>query len=109
MNDIIGALEADHEAAPEAAGAVNTNNVNQDRAEKEPRNSRSLVVDIHLPPASEEEEHTQQTEHVLQVPTSRPCKHELNRFQRCYSDGSQASPKRKAKVFFLNVRNQGAR
>jgi len=39
--------------------------------------SRSLVVDVHLPPE----------DHSL-----RPFKHEINRFQRCYSDGSQSSP-----------------
>ena len=87
--------------------------------ETESRNSRSLVVDIHLPPATEEDEEDEDIEannvglqhsslgglqeHHIQLPVavptaSRPCKHEVNRFQRCYSDGSQASPKKKAKA-----------
>ena len=102
MNDIIGTLEADHISAPiPASGASN---------KKESRNSRSLVVDIHLPPATSEDE----DEEMMQPPqpsscsnivatsasasSNRPCKHEVNRFQRCYSDGSQSSPKRKSKV-----------
>ena len=88
MNDIIGTLEADH-----------VNNVSESINDtSEVRNSRSLVVDIHLPPASEDEEEDEEKPPIPVVPTSRPFKHEVNRFQRCYSDGSQASPKRKAKV-----------
>ena len=102
MNDIIGTLEADHISAPMPASEASN--------KKESRNSRSLVVDIHLPPATSEDDE----EEMMQPPqpsscsnivasastasTSRPCKHEVNRFQRCYSDGSQSSPKRKSKV-----------
>lgn len=82
MNDIIGTLEAEIEAPNEV---------------EESRNSRSLVVDIHLPPADDEDEKEAEIEQPQQ-PATRPCKHEVNRFQRCYSDGSQASPKKKAKV-----------
>lgn len=101
MNDIIGTLEADHVTLN--GGSQVTNEV--ETTSTEPRNSRSLVVDIHLPPASEDDELEQEEqEKVMQqqqqppAATSRPCKHEVNRFQRCYSDGSQASPKKKAKV-----------
>ena len=67
---------------------------------------RSLVVDIHLPPASEDDEDESEVEKAPMPVQSvaqpqqpqRPFKHEVNRFQRCYSDGSQASPKRKGKV-----------
>ena len=69
-------------------------------------NFRSLVVDIHLPPASEDDEDESEVEKAPMPVQSvaqpqqpqRPFKHEVNRFQRCYSDGSQASPKRKGKV-----------
>ena len=95
MNDIIGTLEADHISTPSGATGGSSSN-----KENESRNSRSLVVDIHLPPASEDDE--AEPEACSNVPVNtRPCKHEVNRFQRCYSDGSQASPKRKAKVTFL--------
>lgn len=101
MNDIIGTLEADHVTLN--GGSQVTNEV--ETTSTEPRNSRSLVVDIHLPPASEDDDELEQEEQekVMQqqqppAATSRPCKHEVNRFQRCYSDGSQASPKKKAKV-----------
>merc|ERR1712051_402860 len=120
MNDIIGELEADHEAAVNAAEAAAAG-ISGSEMKTESRNSRSLVVgvDIHLPPATsateeDEEEDAnnvqQQHQELLQQPpqpqqppvtvaaASRPCKHEVNRFQRCYSDGSQASPKKKAKV-----------
>ena len=90
VNGIIGSLEAEHKKESSASSV---------------RNSRSLVVDIHLPPASEDDYEdledfsssnmTTEAANVL-PPASRPCKHEVNRFQRCYSDGSQASPKRKA-------------
>ena len=90
MNDIIGTLEADH---------VNTG-LECINDTSEVRNSRSLVVDIHLPPASEDEEEDEEKPPIPVVPASRPFKHEVNRFQRCYSDGSQASPKRKAKVSY---------
>ena len=94
MNDIIGTLEADHISTPSGATGGSSSN-----KENESRNSRSLVVDIHLPPASEDDE--AEPEACSNVPVNtRPCKHEVNRFQRCYSDGSQASPKRKAKVTF---------
>merc|ERR1711936_405404 len=89
MNDIIGALEADH------VKVKNKEPTNE--TDDEIRNSRSLVVDIHLPPASEDEE-VEEKPPVLSVPTSRPFKHEVNRFQRCYSDGSQSSPKRKGRA-----------
>ena len=119
MNDIIGALEADHEAAVNAASAAAVVAMvaagkTASEIETETRNSRSLVVDIHLPPATEEDDDMEDEaasnlglqhhqEHQIQPPaavttTSRPCKHEVNRFQRCYSDGSQASPKKKAKA-----------
>ena len=122
MNDIIGALEADHEAAVNAASAAAAvaalaaaAGKTASEIETETRNSRSLVVDIHLPPATEDDEDMEDEaasnlglqhglqEHHIQPPvavttTSRPCKHEVNRFQRCYSDGSQASPKKKAKA-----------
>ena len=90
-------LEADH------VKVKNKEPINE--TDGEIRNSRSLVVDIHLPPASEDEE-VEEKPPVLSVPTSRPFKHEVNRFQRCYSDGSQSSPKRKGKVRkfrFLNA------
>ena len=65
-----------------------------------------MVVDIHLPPASEDDEDESEVEKAPMPVQSvaqpqqpqRPFKHEVNRFQRCYSDGSQASPKRKGKV-----------
>ena len=116
MNDIIGALEADHEAAVNAASAAAAAvamaaGKTASEIETESRNSRSLVVDIHLPPATEEDEeddgnnvqqqnleHHQQQPPIAVAAASRPCKHEVNRFQRCYSDGSQASPKKKAKA-----------
>ena len=128
MNDIIGALEADHEASMMSAAKKHKNNHGLStntgcskisskngskigskslcaEFESESRNnSRSLVVDIHLPPASEDDEElsaaSMQTSLQPQQPATqnRPCKHEVNRFQRCYSDGSQASPKKKAKV-----------
>jgi hypothetical protein len=100
MNDIIGTLEADHLAAASTKCSATEDN--------ESRNSRSLVVDIHLPPASEASEDeavsSSSAANVVSggnaLTVSRPCKHELNRFQRCYSDGSQGSPKRKAKVLY---------
>ena len=108
MNDIIGALEADHEASVNAAAAAAAAaSKTASEIDAEPRNSRSLVVDIHLPPTTEAEDEgdannvQQQQEQQPQVAVaaaSRPCKHEVNRFQRCYSDGSQASPKKKAKA-----------
>ena len=99
MNDIIGTLEADHISPPIPVGLPAN-------PEKESRNSRSLVVDIHLPPASEDDEDEEQPQScstVAPASTSRPCKHEVNRFQRCYSDGSQSSPKRKSKVKIQGV------
>ena len=57
MNDIIGALEADHEASVNAAaGAVSSVSKTASDIEAEPRNSRSLVVDIHLPPTADVED-----------------------------------------------------
>ena len=104
MNDIIGTLEADHISPQNVATGGSSSN-----KENESRNSRSLVVDIHLPPASEDDDEAE-PEACSNVPVStRPCKHEVNRFQRCYSDGSQASPKRKAKVTFLvSIKSCGA-
>ena len=61
--------------------------------------SSSLVVDVHLPP----EERQQQQQHQQQ---QKLCKHSVSRFQRCYSDGSQAqspSAKRKVSLSFLNL------
>ena len=59
----------------------------------------SLVVDVHLPPqkgASPSPNSASANPNA--TPPTKPCKHSVNRFQRCYSDGSQASPKRKGKV-----------
>ena len=73
-----------------------------------------MVVDIHLPPASEDDEDESEVEKSAtpvqsvvqpQQQPQRPFKHEVNRFQRCYSDGSQASPKRKGKVKTLKFYN----
>ena len=106
MNDIIGALEADHELALKTKNdKLGKNGKLNELESRETRNSRSLVVDIHLPPTSEDLEdsdtnstHQIQNQNQNTSGSSRPCKHEVNRFQRCYSDGSQASPKKKAKV-----------
>ena len=54
--------------------------------------SSSLVVDVHLPPEERQQQQQQQQQQKL-------CKHSVSRFQRCYSDGSQAqSPNAKRKV-----------
>ncbi len=91
MNDIIGTLEADH------VGLNNGSSQADNEMETASRNSRSLVVDIHLPPSMASEDKSS-LQNQTNTSTPRPCKHEVNRFQRCYSDGSQASPKKKAKV-----------
>ena len=56
MNDIIGALEADHEASVNAAAGAVSASKTASEIEAEPRNSRSLVVDIHLPPTTDAED-----------------------------------------------------
>ena len=58
------------------------------------RTSGSLVVDVHIPAESSEEGDFA----TGNGRNSRPCKHSVNRFQRCYSSGSHGSPKRKEKV-----------
>merc|ERR1712051_829716 len=75
MNDIIGELEADHEAAVNAAEAAAAG-ISGSEMKTESRNSRSLVVgvDIHLPPATsateedEEEDANNQHQELLQQP-----------------------------------------
>lgn len=47
--------------------------------------SGSLVVDVHIPPET------------------KICKHSVNRSQRCYSDSSQASPKRKVSILYFTL------
>ncbi len=96
VNSIIGSLENEEES-------------------KRGLTSRSLVVDIHVPPPEpevdndidnlgepevDEEEDAVSLNVTTTTSAARPCKHEVNRFQRCYSDGSTASPnlKRKGKV-----------
>ena len=117
VNSIIGTLEAEENPASKTASNAT---------------SRSLVVDIHLPPPDEleaqvavdgdspptsrgrnnEDEavsvngngvsaNNSAVASAASASSARPCKHEVNRFQRCYSDGSQSSPKRKSKVRIL--------
>ena len=74
--------------------------------------ARSLVVDIHIPPNEDEHflisemnskpiESTSGSAFSRKDDTSfRPCKHEVNRSQRCYSDTSHLDKKRKYKVIF---------
>ena len=60
--------------------------------------STSLVVDVHIPPLTDEGESS-----GVSAVSRLPCKHEVNRFQRCYSDGHQSSPKWKGKVSFFTI------
>ena len=71
--------------------------------------ARSLIVDIHIPPNNEDssffDEEETKMKGVVETNTSRkddstlrPCKHEINRSQRCYSDTSHLDKKRKHKV-----------
>ena len=74
--------------------------------------ARSLVVDIHIPPNEDERfyisemsstpiDGTQDSTFARKEDSSfRPCKHEVNRSQRCYSDTSHLDKKRKYKVYF---------
>lgn len=63
------------------------------------RASASLVVDVHIQPELDlrQEQPMASEEGVV---AKKQCKHSMLRFQRCYSDTTQASPKRKAKVRF---------
>lgn len=115
VHDILGVLEADHdkdvknrqdsqvenqktkdtsssESAAPSQGASGQNHLSMVATSA---TSRSLVVDVHLPPAEEIVHEGGNSDTASSL--VRPCKHEINRFQRCYSDGSQASPSRKSK------------
>ena len=72
----------------------------------------SLVVDIHIPPNDDGSFLLDKTDPKVVGPQKtnaagkedinlRPCKHEINRFQRCYSDTSQLNKKRKQKVMIM--------
>ena len=74
--------------------------------------ARSLIVDIHIPPNNEDslffEEEETKMKGVVETNASRkddstlrPCKHEINRSQRCYSDTSHLDKKRKHKVSLI--------
>ena len=74
--------------------------------------ARSLIVDIHIPPNDGDslflEDEETKTKGIVETNASRkddstlrPCKHEINRSQRCYSDTSHLDKKRKHKVSLI--------
>ena len=100
--------------------SIHQRNINCVQNEKCPENLRngentsgnmptSLVVDIHIPPSNDGGMFLDEIDPKvigIQNPNTagkedsalRPCKHEINRSQRCYSDTSQLNIKRKKKV-----------